>query len=124
MANQPAGRLDGVPHVVDQSFGMPSRFPPAVNALRENRRHKTPAWSRLLIRPIRLHNGTLLFTLKDAADRILEMPASPSTRVAAERIIDAALRGGDMGATHAAVRLALLKEAPAQPAPAGEKPAD
>jgi hypothetical protein len=94
---------------------MPSRFTPAINSLRESRR-TSAAWSRLLIRPIRLHDGTVLFTLKDAAERILEMPASPSTRVAAERIIDAALRGGDMASTHAALRLALLKGAPAQPA--------
>ena len=103
---------------------MPSRFPPAINSLRENRRHTSAAWSRLLIRPIRLHDGTLLFTLKDAAERILEMPASPSTRVAAERIINAALRGGDMASTHAALRLALLKGASAQQAPSGDEAGD
>ncbi len=80
------------------------------------RRHGTAAWSRLLIKPIRLHDGTVLFTLKDAAERILETPASPSTRVAAERIIDAALRGGDMASTHVAVRLALLKTPPPEKA--------
>jgi hypothetical protein len=95
---------------------MPGRLPPAVDALRKNRHQGAAAWSRLLTRPIRLRDGTVLFTLKDAAERILETPASPSTRVAAKRIIDAALRGGDMASTLAAVRLALLKDAPPEPA--------
>jgi hypothetical protein len=69
----------------------------------------TPDWSRQLIRPIELADGTVLHTLKDAAERILELPDLPSTRVAALRIIDAATKGGDMISTHAAIRLALLK---------------
>jgi hypothetical protein len=36
------------------------------------------------------------------------MPAAPSSRVAAERIIAAALHEGDMSSTDAALRLALL----------------
>ena len=103
---------------------MPRRFTPAIDSLRESRRHAGAAWYRLLIRPIRLPDGTVLFTLKDAAERILDLPASPSTRVAAERIIDAALRGGDMASTHAALRLALLKGAPARPAPARDGAGD
>lgn len=94
---------------------MPGRFPPAIDALRSNRNASAAAWSRLLTRPIRLHDGTVLFTLRDAARRILETPASPSARVAAQRIIDAALHGGDMASTLAAVRLALLKAPPAEP---------
>jgi hypothetical protein len=50
-----------------------------------------------------------LHTLKDAAERILQLPDLPSTRVAAQRIIEAATMGGDMISTHASVRLALLK---------------
>jgi len=68
-----------------------------------------PDWSRQLIRPIELVDGTVLHTLKDAAERILELPDLPSTRVAAVRIIEAATKGGDMFSTHVAVRLALLK---------------
>ena len=63
----------------------------------------------MFVRPIRLNDGTVLFTLKDAAERILELPAAPSSRVAAQRIMDAALREGDMAPAQAAVRLALLK---------------
>ena len=88
---------------------MAQRFVPAASVLREKRRQKDPAWSRLFVSPIRLDDGTVLFTLKDAAERILDAPAAPSSRVAAQRIIDAALRGGDMASTSAAVRLALLK---------------
>ena len=66
-------------------------------------------WSRLLIKPIFLNDGKVLITLKDAAERILELPAVPSSRVAALRIIEAAVNGGDMPSTQAAVRLALLK---------------
>jgi hypothetical protein len=76
------------------------------DVLRETR--QSANWSRLLIKPIRLRDGTVLFTLKDAAERILEMPAAPSSRVAAERIIAAALHEGDMSSTDAALRLALL----------------
>jgi hypothetical protein len=81
---------------------------PASDVLREKR--KAVNWSRLFPIPIRLQDGAVLFTLKDAAERILETPASPSCRVAAQRIIDAALRNGDMASTRAAVRLALLKD--------------
>lgn len=88
---------------------MANRVLPAASVLREKRRDRDPAWSRLFVSPIRLTDGTILFTLKDAAQRVLDAPASPSSRVAAQRIIDAALRGGDMASTHAAVRLALLK---------------
>lgn len=81
---------------------------PASDVLREKR--KAVNWSRLFPIPIRLEDGAVLFTLKDAAEKILKTPASPSCRVAAQRIIDAALRNGDMASTRAAVRLALLKE--------------
>jgi hypothetical protein len=77
----------------------------AKNTLRQRR--STANWSRLFISPIRLDDGTLLFTLKDAAERILKLPAAPSSRVAAQRLIDAALRNGDMSSARAAVRLAL-----------------
>lgn len=83
--------------------------PSASDVLREKR--KAVNWSRLFAVPIRLEDGAVLFTLKDAAERILKAPASPSCRVAAQKIIDAALRGGDMASTQAAVRLALLKDA-------------
>jgi hypothetical protein len=87
---------------------MPVRHvPSASDVLREKR--KAVNWSRLFSSPIRLQDGTVLFTLKDAAEKIVNLPATPSCRVAAQKIIDAALRGGDMGATRAAVRLALLK---------------
>jgi hypothetical protein len=69
----------------------------------------TPDWSRQLIKPIHLSDGTVLRTLGDAADRIVQLPPSPSAQVAAERIIEAATKGGDMFSTHAAIRLALLK---------------
>jgi hypothetical protein len=82
---------------------------PASDVLREKR--KTVNWSRLFAIPIRLQDGAVLFTLKDAAEKILNVPASPPCRVAAQRIIEAALRGGDMASTQAAVRLALLKNA-------------
>ena len=91
---------------------MAQRFVPAATVLREKRHPKDPAWSRLFVSPIRLDDGTVLFTLKDAAQRILDAPAAPSSRVAAQRIIDAALRDGDMASTQAAVRLALLKAGP------------
>ena len=71
------------------------------------RRRSTANWSRLFMGPIRLDDGTLLFTLKDAAEQILKSPAVPSSSVAAERIIDAALQNGDMSSARAAVRLAL-----------------
>jgi hypothetical protein len=76
----------------------------------------TPDWSRQLIQPIHLSDGTVLKTLGDAANRIVKLPASPSARVAAERIIEAATKGGDMFSTHAAIRLALLKGASPQQA--------
>ncbi len=88
---------------------MPKGFVPAASVLREKRRQKDPAWSRLFASPIRLEDGTVLFTLKDAAKRILDTPAAPSSRVAAQRIIDAAFGDGDMASTSAAVRLALFK---------------
>jgi hypothetical protein len=81
---------------------------PASDVLREKR--KAANWSRLFASPIRLEDGAVLFTLKDAAEKILNAPASPSCRVAAQRIIDAALKGGDMASVQAAVRLALLKK--------------
>jgi len=84
-------------------------IPPAINSLKEKRRRNAPNWARLFVKPIRLKDGTVLFTLKDAAERILELPAAPSSRVAAQRIMDAALRNGDMAPAQAAVRLALLK---------------
>lgn len=86
-----------------------THVPPASDVLRE--KHKAVNWSRLFAIPIRLQDGGVLFTLKDAAEKILETPASPSCRVAAQKILDAALRGGDMASTQAAVRLALLKNA-------------
>lgn len=82
----------------------------AKDVLQQKRRQSEPNWSRLLIRPIRLRDGTILFTLKDAARKVLEMPGTPSSRVAAERIIAAATRDGDMAATQASLRLALLKD--------------
>ena len=69
----------------------------------------TPDWSRQLIKPIHLADGTVLRTLGDAADRIVELPPSPSAQVAAERIIEAATKGGNMFSTDAAIRLALIK---------------
>jgi len=71
----------------------------------------TPDWSRQLIQPIYLTDGTVLRTLGDAADRVVRLSSSPSAQVAAERIIEAATSGGDMFSTHAAIRLALLKGA-------------
>ena len=74
---------------------------------RRDRRPAAPNWSRLFASPIRLHDGTVLFTLKDAAQRILDVRPAPSSRVAAERIIEAALYGGNMDAARVAIRHAL-----------------
>jgi hypothetical protein len=68
-----------------------------------------PDWSRQLIMPIHLSDGSVLHTLKDAAEQILQLPESPSAKVAAQRIIDAANNKGDMFAAHASIRLALFK---------------
>ena len=81
--------------------------PPASDILREKR--SAPKWSRLLPSPIRLLDGTVLFTLKDAAQRILYAPPTPSVRIAANVIIEAALHGVDMATTQVAVRLPLHK---------------
>lgn len=59
----------------------------------------------------------MLFTLKDAAERVLSVPPAPSSRVAAQRIIEAALHEGDMESTLLAVRFALLKPPAAAPRP-------
>jgi len=85
---------------------MPFPIVPAKQALRQH----SANWSRLFMRPIRLDDGAVLFTLKDAAERILNLPSVPSSRIAAELIIDAALWNGDMSSTRAAVRLALPRE--------------
>ena len=86
---------------------------PTVSAKETLRQRRSAVnWTRLFERPIQLDDGTLLFTLKDAAERILDMPPAPSSRVAAERIIDAALRNGKMSSAHAAVRLALHRSPP------------
>ena len=85
---------------------MPDPFVSAKTELKE--RHQRASWSKLLLRPIHLDDGTVLQTLKDAAARILELPPAPSSRVAAQRIIDSALDEGDMIATEIAVRLALF----------------
>ena len=66
-------------------------------------------WSRLLIGPIPLPEGRALRTLRDAAVCILNIPDTPSSRVAAERIIEAALHGGNMFSAHAAIRLAVFQ---------------
>lgn len=66
-------------------------------------------WSRQLVGPIPLPDGRALRSLKDAAEWVLRIPETPDTRVAAERIIDAALNGGNMFAAHAAIRLAVFK---------------
>ncbi len=84
---------------------MPDQFRSAKEELR--RRHQRANWSRRLLRPIPLASGADLKTLNDAALRILELPPTPSSRLAAKRIIDAALGEGDMIATEIAVRLAL-----------------
>ena len=68
-------------------------------------------WSRLLLRPVKLPDGTVLLTLKDAAKQVLALPPAPVSRLAAQRLIDAALHDGDMIATEVAVRLAVLKTA-------------
>lgn len=68
-------------------------------------------WSRQLIGPIPLPNGSSLRSLKDAAECILAIPETPASRVAAERIIEAALNGGNMFAAHASIRLAVFKAA-------------
>lgn len=81
-------------------------YKPAKEELR--RRREVAEWKRLLTSPIRLNDGSVLFTLEDAAKRILNSPATPSTRVAASRIIEAALHNGDIGSAQAAIKLALL----------------
>ena len=91
---------------------MSDQFASAKNEL--SKRHQRANWSKLLLRPIPLANGADLKTLNDAALRILELPPTPSSRLAAKRIIDAALGDGDMIATEIAVRLALGKSARSQ----------
>ena len=86
---------------------MPDPFVSAKTELRE--RHQRANWSKLLLRPIYLDDGTALNTLKDAAVRILELPPAPPSRTAAQRIIDSAMGEGDLIATEIAVRLALLQ---------------
>ena len=84
------------------------------------KRNQRANWSRLLLRPIHLDDGTVLKTLKDAAVRILELPAAPPSQLAAQRIIDSALGEGELIATEIAVRLALL-ESRTQTKPEGVK---
>ncbi len=100
---------------VDQGCEMSDRVRSAKDTLQEQRRHSAPNWSRLLVRPICLRDGTVLFTLKDAAKKVLELPQTPSSRVAAERIIEAATRDGDMASTQVSLRLALLKDVATKP---------
>jgi hypothetical protein len=83
--------------------------------LREARQRAN--WSRLLLRPVQLPDGTVLFTLKDAAKHVLDLPPTPSSRMAAQRIIDAALHDGDMIATEVAVRVAAMKGKPSKDEP-------
>lgn len=78
-------------------------------------------WSRLLVSPIRLPDGSVVFTLKDAAECILKMPPAPSTRVAASQIIEAALQQRDTASIQAALRLALLKRAIGSRAASGDR---
>ena len=94
---------------------MPNPFVSAKTELRE--RHQRANWSKLLLRPIHLDDGTALKTLKDAAVRILELPPAPPSRAAAQKIIDSAMGEGDLIATEIAVRLALLQSphTPADP---------
>ena len=66
-------------------------------------------WSRQLISPIPLPNGRALRNLWDAAHCILAIPETPTSRDAAERIIDAALNGGNMFSADACIRLAIFK---------------
>ena len=94
---------------------MPDPFVSAKTELRE--RHQRANWSKLLLRPIYLNDGTALNTLKDAAVRILELPPAPPSRTAAQRIIDSALDEGDMIATEVAIRLALVKSPRTQTEP-------
>lgn len=94
---------------------MPNPFASAKAELKQ--RHQRANWSKLLLRPIRLDDGTVLQTLEDAAVRILDLPPAPSSRVAAQRIIDSALDEGDMIATEVAIRLALLKSPRTQTEP-------
>ena len=94
---------------------MPNSFVSAKTELRE--RHQRANWSKLLLRPIHLDDGTALKTLKDAAVRILELPPAPPSRAAAQKIINSAMGEGDLIATEIAVRLALLQSphTPADP---------
>ena len=85
------------------------------------KRNQRANWSRLLLRPIHLNDGTVLKTLKDAAVRILELPAAPPSQLAAQRIIDSALGEGELIATEIAVRLALLESRRTQTKPEGLK---
>ena len=66
-------------------------------------------WSRQLIGPIPLPNGSSLRSLRDAAECMLAIPETPASRVAAEHIIEAALSGGNMFAAHASIRLAVYQ---------------
>jgi hypothetical protein len=96
-------------------FEMRNRTGSAKDFLKAQRLQTKPAWSRLLIRPLWLRDGTVLLTLKDAAEKVLELPAAPSSRVAAKRIIEAATEDGDMASTHAVLRLALRKSLRSKP---------
>jgi hypothetical protein len=86
---------------------VPPRYDGAKNELRERR--KPTNWFRLLPKPIHVNDGTVLFTLKDAAEKLLAVPASPLSRAAAQQIIDAALDGGDIEVVRATMRHVLFK---------------
>ena len=64
-------------------------------------------WSRPLIRGIQLEDGRTLVTLQDAAAWVLELPPAPTSRLAAEKILEAACEGGDLVATELAIRSAI-----------------
>lgn len=66
-------------------------------------------WHRKFPKPIYLVDGTVLVTLRDAANWIIDHQQSGS-EMAIERLFDAAEKGGSVETADAAVRHALVTE--------------
>ena len=66
-------------------------------------------WRRKLPNPIYLVDGTILVTLRDAANWIIDHQPSGS-ETAIERLIDAAEKGGSVETAEAAVQDALIRK--------------
>lgn len=86
--------------------------PPEQTAFGSDVRHLIPCsmapnWQRKFARPIRLADGTVFRTLRDAADWIIEHNP-PGTTKAIERLMDAAEKGGSVKEAETTIRIALF----------------